>query len=696
MFSDLFLGTGGVVNWNNGNATITHAAGSLTVQGADLYLSGSLYVSGSQTFINSTDLNITDKTITIASGSTTSAQINGAGFNFGGAGEDDQTAVGTLRYVHSETALSSSFELISKGLRSVSTVSPFASDGAALGTTALMWSDLFLANAGVINFNNGNMTVTHTAGDLAVGGGTLTVNGGVKVDNFTLDGTELDLSSGDFTVDVAGDVNIDADGGDVTITDDGAHILHINATTISGSATSSGSFAHIAVNSVSASRIEVDSIQGNWTNAGNTVADLGSITTVDINGGTINGITDLAVADGGTGASTLTDGGVLLGSGTSAITATAVLANGELLIGDNSTDPTVATLTGTSNQITVTNGGGSITLSTPQSIDTSADVTFDSLTLDDLTAGRVVFSGADGLLSDDSDFTFATDTLTATKIGAFEAAGAIDFSDENMTNVDIDSGAIDGTAIGASSHTTIKGTTIDATTDFTIDGLVLTADTITNDSNLTMDVAGDLLLDVDGGDVTITDNSAIVATINTTYISGSAASTGSFGRIEVPVGSIHVNSGSATDVAYSFHPTSSHDAPGLFANSDGGSIGVGLQGVEEFRFAAGGTFHADADVVAYSSTVASDMSLKENITDTKYGLDDVMKLRGVDFDWKRDDMGHSVGVVAQEVEAVIPELVKDVVGLRGKFKAVDYNKLVPVLIESIKELKKEIDDLKSN
>ena len=117
---------------------------------------------------------------------------------------------------------------------------------------------------------------------------------------------------------------------------------------------------------------------------------------------------------------------------------------------------------------------------------------------------------------------------------------------------------------------------------------------------------------------------------------------------------------------------------------------------DEFRFAAGGNFHANADVVAYSSTVASDMSLKENITDTKYGLDDVMKLRGVDFDWKRDDMGHSVGVVAQEVEAVIPELVKDVVGLRGKFKAVDYNKLVPVLIESIKELKKEIDDLKSN
>tara|TARA_R110000803_G_scaffold23094_2_gene56951 strand:+ start:68 stop:2989 length:2922 start_codon:yes stop_codon:yes gene_type:complete len=49
--------------------------------------------------------------------------------------------------------------------------------------------------------------------------------------------------------------------------------------------------------------------------------------------------TDLAVADGGTGASTLTDGGVLLGSGTGAITAMAVLADGEMIVGDGTTDP---------------------------------------------------------------------------------------------------------------------------------------------------------------------------------------------------------------------------------------------------------------------------------------------------------------------------------------------------------------------
>jgi len=71
---------------------------------------------------------------------------------------------------------------------------------------------------------------------------------------------------------------------------------------------------------------------------------LGSIATqasdsVSITGGSITGITDLTVADGGTGASSLTDGGVLLGSGTGAITAMAVLGDGEMIVGDGTTDP---------------------------------------------------------------------------------------------------------------------------------------------------------------------------------------------------------------------------------------------------------------------------------------------------------------------------------------------------------------------
>jgi len=76
-----------------------------------------------------------------------------------------------------------------------------------------------------------------------------------------------------------------------------------------------------------------------------TTLGLGSIATqnsnaISISGGTITGITDLTVADGGTGVSTLTDGGILLGHGSSAITGMAALADGAIVIGDGTTDPT--------------------------------------------------------------------------------------------------------------------------------------------------------------------------------------------------------------------------------------------------------------------------------------------------------------------------------------------------------------------
>ena len=54
-------------------------------------------------------------------------------------------------------------------------LSPVTSDGVALGTGSLMWSDLFLASASVINFNNGDVTITHAANTLTIAGGNLTM-----------------------------------------------------------------------------------------------------------------------------------------------------------------------------------------------------------------------------------------------------------------------------------------------------------------------------------------------------------------------------------------------------------------------------------------------------------------------------------------------------------------------------------------
>src|SRR3990167_2884293 len=76
---------------------------------------------------------------------------------------------------------------------------------------------------------------------------------------------------------------------------------------------------------------------------------------VNITGGSITGITDLVVADGGTGVSSLTDGGILLGNGTGAIVAMDVLAAGELIYGDGTTDPAVLAAGATT---TILVGGG--------------------------------------------------------------------------------------------------------------------------------------------------------------------------------------------------------------------------------------------------------------------------------------------------------------------------------------------------
>jgi len=101
--------------------------------------------------------------------------------------------------------------------------------------------------------------------------------------------------------------------------------------------------------------------------------------------------------------------------------------------------------------------------------------------------------------------------------------------------------------------------------------------------------------------------------------------------------------------------------------------------------------------------VASDKRLKENIEELPYGLNEVLEMRAVEFDWKKDkvngkERGHDIGFIAQEIEEIVPDVVKEYEGLGGKdeFKAVSYQKLVPVLVNAIKELNEEIDLLKAN
>ena len=125
-----------------------------------------------------------------------------------------------------------------------------------------------------------------------------------------------------------------------------------------------------------------------------------------------------------------------------------------------------------------------------------------------------------------------------------------------------------------------------------------------------------------------------------------------------------------------------------------GQIRVFLANTEEFRFAAGGTFHADADVVAFSTTVASDEKLKYDIEPINNAIDTLVKLTGVTFKYVKDDRP-SVGVIAQNVESVLPSAVRDVDQLNSDetYKSVDYNQLIGLLIEAVKEQQTQIDEL---
>lgn len=78
--------------------------------------------------------------------------------------------------------------------------------------------------------------------------------------------------------------------------------------------------------------------------------------------------------------------------------------------------PGITSITGTANQVTASPTRGNVVLTLPQDIATASSPSFTGLTISGLTATRVVFAGVGGILSDDSDLTFATDTLTATKL----------------------------------------------------------------------------------------------------------------------------------------------------------------------------------------------------------------------------------------------------------------------------------------
>ena len=95
------------------------------------------------------------------------------------------------------------------------------------------------------------------------------------------------------------------------------------------------------------------------------------------------------------------------------------------------------------------------------------------------------------------------------------------------------------------------------------------------------------------------------------------------------------------------------------------------------------------DAIANAWVTFSDERFKDNIRDIHGALEAILNLRGVEFTWKKSGQ-KSVGFIAQEVDKVLPQIV-----VKGKdgYLGLDYTKVIPYLVESIKELNRRIDEL---
>jgi hypothetical protein len=155
----------------------------------------------------------------------------------------------------------------------------------------------------------------------------------------------------------------------------------------------------------------------------------------------------------------------------------------------------------------------------------------------------------------------------------------------------------------------------------------------------------------------------------------------------------HIDDGSSTTPVFRFQNSANNYWDYGWGSSN--VLEIGFNGSTKFTIDTSGNIKAVADVYAYSS---SDPILKENKELIDNPLEKICKLGGYSFDWKESAKEHGdhlkgkdYGVMADEVQSLFPELVQT---RDNGIRAVNYDKLVPLLIEGIKELKEELNMIK--
>ena len=248
------------------------------------------------------------------------------------------------------------------------------------------------------------------------------------------------------------------------------------------------------------------------------------------------------------------------------------------------------------------------------------------------------------------------DEASSETMASFVSDGAVTLNHDNTARLATTSAGCEVTGTLAVSGTSAFTGKITSNNGIDIDNINIDGTTIALSSgDLTIDVAADIILDAGGEHILLKDDGT------------------QWGQIEGGSQNFNISS-------------SISDKDIIFFGNDGGSTVTAL--TLDMSAAGAATFNssvtAGGDVTAFS-----DMRIKHDIETIEGALAKVSDMRGVYF--KRNNGEAGTGVIAQEIENILPEVVKD-----GEFKSVAYGNMVGILIEAIKELKAEVEKLKES
>jgi len=289
-----------------------------------------------------------------------------------------------------------------------------------------------------------------------------------------------------------------------------------------------------------------------------------------------------------------------------------------------------------------------------EGITTNADTHTTTIADGSSDAGRAMFLKYTGTLDSACTITIAPNTMKRVHIIENATSGSQNIVISQGSGADITIGPGDTKVVyldGAGSGAAV----IDAFVDLDLSGGSVNVSTVkTNSGDMTFDSAGDIILDADGADVVFKDGGTTIAKF--------------------------INSSSDFVIA-----TDVDDKDFIIKGQDSTSEITAL--TIDMSAAGAATFNNDV-------TAFSDERLKEDIQPITGGLEKVMQLQGVTY--KRNDVSDpktQIGVIAQQVEPILPEVVLTAEDEMGT-KSVDYAKMTAVLIEAVKELKQEVTHLK--